>query len=86
MVLIEIVQPAFPPGDILNLVKEECHLLIRSEEFPDDLVDVLKGLSEAMEKFTIPKGYILTLDEEEEIEILGKMVRVIPLWKWLLTS
>ncbi|HWQ66737.1 MAG TPA: ATP-binding protein [Methanospirillum sp.] len=46
----------------------------------------LKGLSEAMEKFTIPKGYILTLDEEEEIEILGKIVRVIPLWKWLLSS
>ncbi len=45
-----------------------------------------KGLSEAMEKFTIPKGYILTLDEEEEIKILGEMVRVIPLWKWLLSS
>jgi uncharacterized protein len=46
----------------------------------------LKGLSEAMEKFSIPKGSILTLDEEGEIEMLGKIVRVIPLWKWLLTS
>jgi hypothetical protein len=79
--------------------ERECDFLIKTGSSIQEAIQVsvtladpktrereLKGLSEAMEKFTIPKGYILTLDEEEEIEILGKMVRVIPLWKWLLTS
>lgn len=79
--------------------QRECDFLIKNRSSIEEAVQVcvtladpktrereLKGLSEAMEKFSIPKGYILTLDEEGEIEMSEKKVQIIPLWKWLLTS
>jgi len=42
------------------------------------------GLLEALKKFNLKKGIIITLDQEDEFLIEGKKVIVKPAWKWLL--
>lgn len=42
------------------------------------------GLFEAMDKFKLKKGLILTEDQEDNFAIDGKEVIVKPVWKWLL--
>lgn len=44
----------------------------------------VNGLVEALNKFKIEEGCIITLDQEDEFEQGGKKVKVIPIWKWLL--
>ena len=41
---------------------------------------------EAMEKFKLKEGLILTYDQEDELEIKNKKVKILPVWKWLLAS
>jgi len=54
-----------------------------------DLNDATKerevlGLKEAMEKFNLKEGLILTSNQEEEIKSEGKKIIIKPVWKWLL--
>lgn len=42
------------------------------------------GLLEAMEKFKLKKGLIVTEDQEEVRKINGKTIEIVPAWKWLL--
>src|SRR3989344_549626 len=42
------------------------------------------GLLEAMKKLKIKKGLILTLEQEEELNLSGKKISIKPVWKWLL--
>ena len=42
------------------------------------------GLREAMDKFLLDAGTILTYNQEDEIIFKGKKISIIPLWKWLL--
>jgi len=44
----------------------------------------LSGLIEAMDKFKIQEGIILTSGQEEEIKAGKKKIKVLPAWKWLL--
>lgn len=44
----------------------------------------LRGLSEAMKKFGLKEGLILTYNQEEEIKSEGKKIIIKPIWKWLL--
>ncbi|MFA5019559.1 MAG: ATP-binding protein [Candidatus Pacearchaeota archaeon] len=44
----------------------------------------ISGLKEAMDKFKLNGGLILTNSQEEEIKIESKKIKVIPVWKWLL--
>ena len=45
----------------------------------------IAGLTEAMEKFKLKKGLLLTNSQEEEIKLDGnKLIIVKPVWKWLL--
>ena len=44
----------------------------------------LNGLLEAMKKFDLKKGAILTYDQEKELKIENKTVTIKPVWKWLL--
>jgi predicted AAA+ superfamily ATPase len=44
----------------------------------------IAGLTEAMEKFKLKEGWILTYEQEEEIKMNGKKIIVKPVWKWLL--
>ena len=46
----------------------------------------IKGLIQALEFFNLTRGYIITVDEEEEFEVSGKTIFVRPCWKWLLTG
>ena len=42
------------------------------------------GLVEAIKKFNLKKGLVLTYGQEEEIEIEKKKIIIKPVWKWLL--
>lgn len=46
----------------------------------------IRGLIQALERFHLAEGYIITLDEDEELEVKGKKIIVRPCWKWLLTG
>lgn len=44
----------------------------------------VNGLLLAMNFFKLKIGYILTYDQEDELKIDNKIIKVIPVWKWLL--
>ena len=44
----------------------------------------IAGLMEALNKFKLKEGLIITFDQEEKIKSEGKIIRIIPAWKWLL--
>jgi predicted AAA+ superfamily ATPase len=44
----------------------------------------IEGLLEAMEKFKLKNGIIITESQEEERKINGKKIKIVPAWKWLL--
>ncbi|MBE8722036.1 hypothetical protein [Sphingobacterium pedocola] len=46
----------------------------------------LKGLLKAAAYCHAPQAWIITAEEEEEFEIDGVKILVIPAWKWLLTT
>ena len=46
----------------------------------------ISALREAMARFDSKEGAIVTLDEEGEIAVEEGSIRVIPAWKWLLSS
>lgn len=46
----------------------------------------LNGLLEAMKKFGLRKGTVITKDYEAEERVKGGKIKFIPLWKWLLGS
>jgi uncharacterized protein len=74
--------------------KYECDFITRSEsiwnayqvcyELSDSNKDrEINGLLEALVKFSIQNGLILTYNDEDLIEIEGKSIQVIPVWKWM---
>lgn len=46
----------------------------------------ISALVEACEEFELRKGYIITLNQEQEIESNGILINCIPFWKWVLES
>jgi len=44
----------------------------------------INGLLQALNKFNLKDGLIITNNQEEEIKIENKLIKVIPAWKWLL--
>ena len=44
----------------------------------------IRGLLEAMEKYNLKEGIVLTEDEYEEFEESGKKIKIIPVWYWAL--
>ncbi len=46
----------------------------------------VRGLTGAMNAFALETGLLLTLAQEEAITAEGKKIRVMPVWKWLLTE
>lgn len=44
----------------------------------------IKGLSEAMNIYNLHEGWIITSNDEENIELRNKNIRIIPAWKYLL--
>lgn len=45
----------------------------------------LDGLIEAMDNFKLKEAMILTYEQEQELNVKGKKIKVLPIWKWLLT-
>ena len=43
----------------------------------------INGLVEALEKFALKEGLILTYKQDDEFKINGKKIKVLPVWKWL---
>ena len=78
--------------------KHECDFVLRKFADIDEVIQVcfeinednrereIKGLTEAMQKFKLKEGLILTYDQEEEIKHEGKKISVKPVWKWLLDN
>ena len=76
--------------------KNECDFVIRENNSINTVIQVTKnlnlqnenreimGLVEAMNKFELKEGLILTEDQEEERKIKGKSIKLVPLWKWLI--
>lgn len=46
----------------------------------------LGGLLDAMHFFKLQEGMILTQEQEKIIEVEGKKIRILPVWKWLLEN
>jgi len=46
----------------------------------------LGGITEAMGALKLKEGLILTYDQEEELKEGGNKIKVLPVWKWLLTK
>jgi len=44
----------------------------------------IKSLKEGMDYFGIKNSYLINSQKEEQIDINGKKIHIIPLWKWLL--
>ncbi|MFH1210138.1 MAG: ATP-binding protein [archaeon] len=74
----------------------ECDFIIQEKDKIVEAVQVTEkftaenekreteGLLEAMRKFNLKEGIIITLNEEKNIEIENKKIYVQPIWKWLL--
>ena len=75
--------------------ENECDFLIREGikivkafqvcyEINEDSKDrEIKGLAEALNKFKLKEGIILTYNQEDDFEAEGKKIKLIPVWKWL---
>ncbi len=76
--------------------KRECDFLIREGNKIKEAIQVtyelneknkereIRGLMNALSTFKLKEGTIITFDQEDKIEIEGKILRVLPVWKWLL--
>jgi len=80
-----------------HLGKKECDFVIKkglkitqaiqvSKSLSNPLIEQreLQGLLEAMNKYKLTKGLILTQEEEKEIKIRDKIIIVKPIWHYLL--
>ena len=78
--------------------KYECDFVIREANKIKEAIQVtyeineknkereMAGLIEALNKFKLKGGLIITWDQEEKIEVEGKIIKLIPAWKWLLAG
>ena len=76
--------------------KFECDFLVKEKTKIIEAIQVTKelaltnekrelgGLLEAMEKYKLKTGFILTENQEEERRIGNKRIHIVPVWKWLL--
>ncbi len=74
--------------------EKECDFLIKEKNKIGQAIQVcyelnddnkereLSGLVEALEKFNLEEGLILTYDQEDELNVSGKTIRIKPVWKW----
>jgi len=76
--------------------KNECDFIIKDGSNICEAIQVcynldknnkereINGLIEAMNKFNLREGLIITFDQEEEVKIDNKKITFKPVWKWLL--
>ena len=77
--------------------KKECDFLVKEKEKIIQAIQVtasiadlktekreIEGLKEAMEKYNLKKGYIITKDTEKTINLEGRIIHIKPIITWLL--
>jgi predicted AAA+ superfamily ATPase len=76
--------------------RNECDFIVKQGPRPTHAIQVcweltkrnekreLAGVTEACNSLNLPSGVILTYAQEEEREVKGIKVSVLPVWKWLL--
>ncbi len=76
--------------------KKECDFVIKEKEKITQAMQVcfnfneenkdreINGLLEALKEFKLKQGIILTYSQEDNFEIEGKKIKLVPVWKWLL--
>ena len=74
----------------------ECDFLIReglevkeaiqvsAEILPENKEREVGALLLALKKFNLSEGKIITLEQEEEWEVEGRLIKVVPVYKWIL--
>ena len=79
-----------------NNEKTECDFLVKENMKIKKAIQVcyfldgknkkreINGLVDAMKKFKLKKGLILTYNQEDEFEVGNKKIIVKPVWKWLI--
>lgn len=75
----------------------ECDFIVKQKDKVIHVVQVcfdfnedntnreISGLLEALKKFNMKEGVILTYNQEDNFLVEGKKITVIPVWKWLLS-
>ncbi len=43
----------------------------------------IRGLLNALKRFKLSEGHVITIDREDKIEADGKKISILPAWKWL---
>ena len=51
---------------------------------PETKIREIKALLKGMEELKLAEGFVITQDLEKEENIVGKKIKYVPLWKWLL--
>lgn len=77
--------------------KKECDFLVKEKEKIIQAIQVtasiadlktekreIEGLKEAMEKYNLKEGYIITKDTEKTINLKGRIIHIKPIITWLL--
>lgn len=76
--------------------KNECDFVVKEKDKITHAVQVcfnlkeenqdreIKGLTEALKEFKLKHGLILTYNQDDEFKIEDKIIKVVPVWKWLL--
>lgn len=76
--------------------KHECDFLIKEKGKITDVIQVcfelnddnkdreIKGLQEALEKVKLEQGMILTFNQEDELIVSNKKIKIKPVWKWMI--
>ncbi|MBI4139833.1 ATP-binding protein [Candidatus Woesearchaeota archaeon] len=74
--------------------KNECDFIIKEKGKKNEAIQVcleihddnrereIRGIIEAMTTCEIREGIIITKDQEDELTIEGKNIKIIPAWKW----
>lgn len=78
--------------------KKECDFIIRDSNKIVQALQVttslaneevknreINGLIEAMSLYNLGEGLILTENEQDTIDVNGFLIRIVPIWKWLLS-
>ncbi len=77
--------------------KNDCDFVLKEKTKIKEVIQVcydlneknkkreLDGLLEALNKFNLKEGLILTYDQEDELVIEGKKIIIKPIWKWLIS-
>jgi predicted AAA+ superfamily ATPase len=82
-----------------HLQKRECDFIVCDDYRVSEALQVcavieneqtekreIDGLMEALEAYSLEKGFILTLDAKKRLQINNKTIEIMPVWEWLITD